>query len=103
MDWNPLMSRQPKTNSRFLQNIPIKSKIFWLFLASNFLAVMVVSGLVVVDQYRQSKKNLEDGLLVQANIVSDNVISAVVFNDAHTAQEILFALHGSPNVRQAAI
>lgn len=86
-----------------MQNIPIKSKIFWLFLASNFLAVMVVSGLVVVDQYRQSKKNLEDGLLVQANIVSDNVISAVVFNDAHTAQEILFALHGSPNVRQAAI
>ena len=89
--------------TRFLQNIPIKSKIFWLFLASNFLAVMVVSALVVSDQYREFRKVLEDDLLVQANIVGENAVSAVVFNDARTAHEILFSLHGSPNVRQAAI
>ncbi|HMC12931.1 MAG TPA: diguanylate cyclase, partial [Gallionellaceae bacterium] len=89
--------------NRFLQNVPIQSKLFWLFLGSNFLAVLIVSALVIGDQYDQSKKILEDNLLVQANIIGDNSVSAVVLNDSHTAQEILFALHGSPNVRQAAI
>lgn len=89
--------------NRFLRNVPIESKLFWLFLTSNFLAVFIVSALVIGDQYGQFKKILEDNLLVQANIIGANSDSAVVFNDAHTAKEILFALHGSPNVRQAAI
>ncbi len=97
------MSQPITIHNRFLQNISIKTKMFWIFLGSNLLAVLIVSTLVIGDQYGQSRKLLEDDLLVQANIVGDNAITAIVFDDAATAQEILFALHGSPNVRQAAI
>lgn len=77
--------------------------MFWIFLGSNFLAVLVVSVLVISDQYSQFTKILEDNLKVQASIIADNSMPAIVFNDANTARETLYALHGSPNVRQAAI
>ncbi len=89
--------------SRFLRNMPIGSKLFWLFLASNIAAILIVSIIVVGDQYNQGRKRLEDELLVQARIVGDTVSPALVFNDPRTAQETLAALHASPNVRQAAI
>lgn len=89
--------------SRFLRNMPIGSKLFWLFLASNIAAILIVSIIVVGDQYNQGHKRLEDELLVQARIVGDTVSPALVFNDPRTAQETLAALHASPNVRQAAI
>jgi len=94
------MSQQ---KNRFLQNVSIKTKIFWIFLGSNILAVLIVSSLVIRDQYGQFRKILEDDLLIQANIVSDNSAPAVALNDQKIAQETLFALHSSPNVRQAAI
>ncbi len=92
-----------EAKNRLLKNVPIKSKLFWLFLISNFLAVLIVSAVVVGNQYVQTKKSLEENLLVQANIIGDNSASAMVFSDPHTAQDILFALHGSPSVRQAAL
>jgi diguanylate cyclase (GGDEF)-like protein len=92
-----------QAQNRLLRNMPIGSKLFWLFLISNLVAVLIVSAIVVGDQYSQARKSLENGLRVQASIISDNVSPALVFNDPHTAQETLFALHGSPNVRQAAI
>ncbi len=92
-----------KTRNRFLRNVSIRNKMFWLFLISNFAAVLIVSAIVVGDQYNQARKWLEDDLLVQANIIGDNSMPALLFNDPHTAQEILYALRGSPNVRQAAI
>ncbi len=92
-----------RAQDRLLKNVPIKSKLFWMFLLSNFVTVSIVSAVVVGNQYAQTKKNLEENLLIQANIVGDNSASAVIFNDPHTAQEVLFALHGSPNVRQAAV
>ncbi len=100
MDWGREMSQQ---KNRFLQNVSIKTKIFWLFLGSNFLAVLIVSALVIRDHYGQFRTILEDDLLIQANIVSDNSAPAVALNDQSVAQETLQALHSSPNVRQAAI
>ena len=89
--------------NRRLANISIGSKMFWIFLGSNFLAVLVVSVLVISDQYVQFTRVLEDNLKVQASIIADNSMPAIVFNDANTARETLYALHGSPNVRQAEI
>jgi len=97
------MIHQIMPKNRFLQNVSIKTKMFWIFLGSNFLGVLIVSVLVISDQYAQFKKMLEDDLLIQANIVSDNSVPAIVFNDAATARETLYALRGSPNVREAAI
>lgn len=96
---NPLT----RTPNRLLRNVSIKSKMFWIVLGSNFLAVLVVSALVISGQYGQFKKILEDDLLIQANIVADNSAAAVAFNDQKVAQETLLALRGAPNVRQAAI
>ncbi len=89
--------------NRFLRNLPIGSKLFWLFLASNLAAVLIVSIIVVGDQYNQARKRLENDLLVQARIIGDNVSPALVFNDPQAARDALAALHGSPSVRQAAI
>ncbi len=100
MDWGPKMSQQ---KNRFLQNVSIKTKIFWLFLGSNFLAVLIVSAVVIRDHYGQFRNILENDLLIQANIVSDNSAPAVALNDQNVARETLQALHSSPNVRQAAI
>jgi diguanylate cyclase (GGDEF)-like protein len=97
------MNQRIKSQNRLLRNVSLKSKMFWIFLGSNFLAVFVVSALVISDQYAQFRKMLEDDLLIQANIVADNSAPAVAFNDQKVAQETLLALRGSPNVREAAI
>ena len=94
------MSQQ---KNRFLQNVSIKTKMFWIFLGSNFLEVLIVSSLVISGQYGQFRSILEEDLLIQANIVSDNSAPAVALNDQKVAEETLFALRSSPNVRQAAI
>jgi diguanylate cyclase (GGDEF)-like protein len=97
------MNPRIKSQNRLFRNVSIKSKMFWIVLGSNFVAVLVVSALVISDQYGQFRKILEDDLLIQANIVADNSAPALAFNDQKVAQETLLALRGSPNVRQAAI
>jgi len=103
MDWIQRMTQRTNSPNRRLRNVSIKSKIFWIFLGSNFLAVLIVAALVIGDQYAEVRTILEDDLLTQANIVADNAAAAVAFNDQKVAQETLLALRGSPNVREAAI
>jgi diguanylate cyclase (GGDEF)-like protein len=89
--------------TRFLQNVPIRSKLFWLVLLSNVMAVTVVSAVVVAFDYAQSKKSLEQSLLIQATIVGENMVAALKSADAAAAKDVLSALRASPNVMQAAV
>ena len=72
MDWIQRMTQRTNSPNRRLRNVSIKSKIFWIFLGSNFLAVLIVAALVIGDQYAEVRTILEDDLLTQANIVADN-------------------------------
>jgi diguanylate cyclase (GGDEF)-like protein len=88
---------------RFLPNVPIESKLFWLFLISNFVVVLIVSAVVIGDQLAQSRKAFEDNLLIQTRIVGDNSAAALAAKNAQSAHEILFSLHSSLSVSQAAV
>jgi diguanylate cyclase (GGDEF)-like protein len=86
---------------RFLPNAPIESKLFWLFLISNFMVVLIVSAVVIGDQLAQSRKTFEDNLLIQTRIVGDNCAAALAAKNAQSAHEILFSLHSSLSISQA--
>lgn len=99
------MDREVSMNvkGRFLPNVPIESKLFWLFLISNLIAVLIVSVVVIGAQYGQSREAFEESLLTQTRIVGDNSAAALRARDAQAANSILFSLHSSTSISQAVI
>jgi diguanylate cyclase (GGDEF)-like protein len=88
---------------RFLPNVPIESKLFWLFLISNLLVVLIVSAVVIGDQSGQSRKKFENNLLIQTRIVGDNSAQALAAKDEQAAREILSSLRSSLSISQAVL
>lgn len=93
----------PKEKGRLLPDVPIESKLFWLFLISNFMVVLIVSVVVIGDQSNQSRRAFENTLLIQTRIVGDNSAQALAAKDGQRAREILFSLHSSLSISQAAL
>lgn len=86
-----------------LQLNSIAAKLTWMnLLVSGTALLLACTAFLAYDQmtYRNS---LIRGLSAQAEIVGDNSVSAVLFNDPDVALRTLTALRNSANVRAAAI
>ena len=67
-------------------------------------AALVLASLSFLAYDRiTARTNLVDSLSTQAQIIASNSISAIVFNDAQSAEKTLAALKNSPNVDSAGI
>ncbi len=71
-------------------------------LATGLALLTVVLTLTAFDYWSSRKAMLTDSR-VEAAIVADNVSTAVMFRDVHTAEEMLGALRASPMVLMAGI
>lgn len=66
-------------------------------------ALLVAGVLLVLFQFLSLRDGLVEDLTVQARIVADNSVAALVFNDRRAAAETLEALDGAPAVLHAAL
>jgi len=71
-------------------------------LATGLALLTMVLALTAFDYWSSRQAMLADSR-VEAAIVADNISTAVMFRDAHTAEEILGALKASPMVLMAGI
>src|SRR3984893_18748290 len=88
----------PKT-----QQYSISRKLTLMNVLVSAVALLLASGgFCAYDLYR-FRLALVRNVAKQAQIIGDNTISALVFNDPHTAEKTLSALRANPNLMCAQI
>jgi diguanylate cyclase (GGDEF)-like protein len=89
------------TFGEWFKNRPINVKLGLINLMTVLISLAPVVCLTLGYEYYSVRRAMIQEAEVQANIIRDNVAAAAAFGDAESAQEILQALHSSPNVIHA--
>ena len=72
--------------------MPIKHKLVMISMSSTGMALLLVTILLVVNEYYSYQRALLDDVRVQTAMIAENSTAALVFRDRSGAQEILGAL-----------
>jgi signal transduction histidine kinase/ActR/RegA family two-component response regulator len=84
---------------RSFRRLPIRRKLIAMIMATSLAVVVLASIGYVVADYYTSRNDLEQVSIGQAQLLLENVETALEFNDPKTAQVILDTLQSTPNVR----
>jgi signal transduction histidine kinase/DNA-binding response OmpR family regulator len=86
-----------------IQNYSISKKLTWMnMLVSGVALLLACSGFCAYDLY-SSRAALERNVSIQAQIIGDNTVSALLFNDPHSAEKTLSALAANQHLMYAQI
>jgi signal transduction histidine kinase/DNA-binding response OmpR family regulator len=86
-----------------VQDYSISKKLTWMnMLVSGTALLLACSAFFVYDLYT-FRAGVVHNLSTEAQVIGSNTISALVFNDPHSAETTLSALKGSPSIVYAAI
>jgi len=86
-----------------VQHYSISKKLTWMnMLVSGTALLLACSAFFAYDLYT-FRAGVVHNLSTEARIIGSNTISALVFNDPHSAETTLSALKGSPSIVYAAI
>ena len=89
--------------TRVFSHLPIRLKLIAMILTACAAAVVLASlGYLVVDYY-QTRDELERDLRAQADLILQNSLAALQFDDAKTARETLNTLASKENIRVACL
>jgi signal transduction histidine kinase len=86
-----------------LQNYPISKKLTAMnMLVSGIALLLACTAFFTYDllSFRQARVR---GLSIQAEIIGSNCVAAILFNDPHSAENTLAALHAAPNIMFAGV
>ncbi|MFZ2267259.1 MAG: diguanylate cyclase [Azonexus sp.] len=89
------------TFGAWFKNRPINVKLGLINLTTVLISLTPVVCLTLGYEYYSVRRAMLQEAEVQADIIRDNVAAAAAFSDAESAQEILLALHASPNIIHA--
>jgi PAS domain S-box-containing protein len=86
-----------------IRNYSISKKLTWMnMLASGAALVLACGGFCAYDLY-SVRAALVRNLSIQAQIIGDNTVSALLFNDSHSAEKTLSALNANQHLVYAQI
>src|ERR1700726_2416657 len=86
-----------------IQNYSISKKLTWMnMLVSGGALLLACSGFCAYDLY-SFRVALAKNVSIQAQIIGDNTVSALLFNDPHSAEKTLSALNANPHLMYAQI
>ena len=83
--------------------VSVRLRLIPVSLFTTLVAILLTSGLLVFDQYRESRRTLGEDAATQARVIGSNCSAALLFGDAKAAGEILASLKSLPSVRAAGI
>jgi signal transduction histidine kinase len=86
-----------------VRNYSISKKLTWMNILASGMALGVACTAFIAYDVLSFRATIVRNLSIQARIVGANSVSALLFNDAHSAEQTLSALHSAPNIVQAAI
>jgi signal transduction histidine kinase/ActR/RegA family two-component response regulator len=88
---------------RMFRHLPIRLKLIAMILTTCAASVVLASlGYLVVDFY-QTRDELESDLRAQADLILQNSVAALEFDDVDTARATLNTLASKPNIRLACL
>jgi signal transduction histidine kinase/ActR/RegA family two-component response regulator len=88
---------------RRFSRLPVRLKLVTMIMVTSTAALVLVSGGYLVGDYYQTRRDLEQELLSQANIVLENSTAALGFKDEENASATLHALEPNRHVRLACL
>lgn len=77
---------------RLFENLPIKRKLMFIGLATNGVAVILISVIFGMGEWTSHRNLAVTALSVHAGIAADSAASALIFADEKTAREVLARL-----------
>ena len=89
---------------RLLKNsLSIKNKIILIISSGLAIALFMVSAMLIFQNAKNESKELTNRLLIQSQIIANNSLSALLFDDPSTATEVLTALQADITINSANI
>src|SRR5882672_11229314 len=85
------------------QNYSIRKKLMAMSLLASSGALLLASGVFMSYDFISSRSALVRNLSTIADIISFNTSSAILFNDAASAEKTLTSLQGKPGLLSASI
>jgi len=83
------------------RDFSISKKLTWMNMLVSGVALLLASGAFITYETVLYRQTMVRSLSVQAQIVGDNSVSAVLFNDAKSAETTLGALRAAPHITSA--
>jgi len=80
---------------------PIRRKLIAMIMLTSVAVALLTSAGYLVADYYAARTDLRTEIEGQAQLLGENLASALQFNDPDTANEILDSLSSSPNLRAA--
>ena len=88
---------------RWLRDLPIRRKLTLAITATSAVALLVLSGTLLIWDVVRFREDVGEDLRTLAAILADNSTAALSFEDVESAQETLSALDAKPHVTAAAL
>lgn len=86
-----------------IRNLSIKTQLILTLLGISTIIIIVVTYFSFLSNVKQQKNNFIQNSLIQANLLADFTVSALVFNDKEGAQENLIKLKNDNNITRVII
>ena len=86
-----------------VQHYSISKKLTLVNMLVSAVALLLASGGFCAYDLYSFRTALVRNVSTQAQIIGDNTVSALVFNDPHSAEKTLSALRANPNLMYAQI
>lgn len=84
-------------------SLSIKNKIILISSSGLAIALFMVSAILILQNSKNESKELSNRLLIQSQIIANNSLSALLFDDPATATEVLTALQADITINSANI
>src|SRR6185312_5097834 len=86
-----------------VRNYSISKKLTWMNILASGMALGVAFTAFIAYDVISFRRTVVRNLTIQSRVVGANSVSALLFNDEHSAEQTLAALNYAPNIRRAAI
>jgi uncharacterized membrane protein affecting hemolysin expression len=80
-----------------------KRKLYLLISLTTGLGLFIAVMIFVIHDYVTVKNNLESRITTQAKVVAENTVTALLFDDQQTSEELLSSLQNDSSIITAAI
>lgn len=84
-----------------IRDYSITRKLTWMNMLVSSVALLLASGAFTAYETVLYRQSMVRDLSVQSQIIGDNTVSALLFNDPHSAENTLAALRAAPHVASA--
>src|SRR5271154_3139195 len=84
-----------------IRDYSVTAKLTWMNMLVSSAALLLACGAFITYEIVLHRQTMVRDLSVEAQIIGDNSVSALLFNDSRSAENTLAALHASSNITSA--